>query len=316
MSLFFSGAVTSSPIKKRLRSSAAYQSLDVSLLSPDSSYVCDLTAQGSSHRCCCRRSPRLLTNGYYAVTHDSFLRDDHGNVSLMPCTASVSYKENVHRVFRRRRRPRSSLVRLLSGVSETCQSWLDHKVFRGMFGTSQELDQDQDQDRDQDREPLEDWARTEGFTTLEEPSLSGLVSPQPDDSCNFFTYDPTEAAPPTDKMAQPSKKILLEICSEVCQSKEHFTQSIGGLSEVPPPSAFYTNDCLQVAPERTAIKTLAVFMLAVFVLWSCFPWSVGVMAFSVLVACTTLAVCALVSRSGQMGRWRQAKTEDITSRNE
>ncbi|XP_061835861.1 transmembrane protein 71 [Nerophis lumbriciformis] len=312
MSLFFSGAVTSSPIKKRLRSSAAYQSLDVSLLSPDSSYVCDLTAQGSSHRCCCRRSPRLLTNGYYAVTDDSFLRDDHGNVSLTPCTASVSYKENIHRVFRRRRRPRSSLVRLLSGVSETCQSWLDHKVFRGVFGTGQQLHQD----RDQGREPLEDWARTEGFTTLEEPSLSGLVSPEPDDSCSFFTYDPTEALPPADKVAQPSKQILLEICSEICQSKEHFTQSIGGLSEVPPPSAFYTNDCLQVAPERTAMKTLVVFMLAVFVLCSCFPWSAGVMACTALVACAMLAACTFVSRSGQMGRWRQAKTEDITSRNE
>lgn len=71
-------------------------SLDVSLLSPDSSYICYTSAHGSEP-CCCRRSPRLLTNGYYDVTEDSFSWDDEGNVSLTPCKTSVSYKENLHR---------------------------------------------------------------------------------------------------------------------------------------------------------------------------------------------------------------------------
>lgn len=71
---------------------------DLSLLSPDSSYVCYSSADGGGgDPCCCRRSPRLLTNGYYTVTEDSFWRDDDGNVSLTPCETSVSYKENLVR---------------------------------------------------------------------------------------------------------------------------------------------------------------------------------------------------------------------------
>lgn len=68
-------------------------SLDVSLLSPDSSYLCSSSVDGGQPSSC-RRSPRLLTNGYYSVTEDSFTWDHHGNVSLTPCKTSVSYKEN------------------------------------------------------------------------------------------------------------------------------------------------------------------------------------------------------------------------------
>ncbi|XP_053294142.1 transmembrane protein 71 [Pleuronectes platessa] len=96
MALFFSGAVTSSPIKRRLRANHSCQSLDVSLLSPDSSYVCYSSVDGGDPSCC-RRSPRLLTNGYYSVTEDSFSWDEDGNVSLTPCKTNVSYKENLVR---------------------------------------------------------------------------------------------------------------------------------------------------------------------------------------------------------------------------
>lgn len=71
-------------------------SLDVSLLSPDSSYICPSSAD-ASQLCSCRRSPRLLTNGYYSVTEDSFTWDHDGNVSLTPCETSVSYKETLVR---------------------------------------------------------------------------------------------------------------------------------------------------------------------------------------------------------------------------
>lgn len=71
-------------------------SLDQSVLSPDSSYVCYSSVDGGDP-CSCRRSPRLLTNGYYSVTEDSFSWDDDGNVSLTPCKTSVSYKENLVR---------------------------------------------------------------------------------------------------------------------------------------------------------------------------------------------------------------------------
>ncbi|ELK38134.1 Leucine-rich repeat-containing protein 6 [Myotis davidii] len=42
----------------------------------------------------CRRSPRLLTNGYYIWTEDSFLCDRDGNITLSPSQTSVMYREN------------------------------------------------------------------------------------------------------------------------------------------------------------------------------------------------------------------------------
>ncbi|XP_041422584.1 transmembrane protein 71 isoform X2 [Xenopus laevis] len=52
----------------------------------------------------CRHSPRLLTNGYYVLDEDSFAYDDEGNISLEPTKSIVSYKENIARIFRRKRR--------------------------------------------------------------------------------------------------------------------------------------------------------------------------------------------------------------------
>ncbi|XP_022057862.1 transmembrane protein 71 [Acanthochromis polyacanthus] len=318
MSLFFSGAVTSSPIKRRLRSNHSCHRMDVSLLSPDSSYVCYSSVDGGDP-CSCRRSPRLLTNGYYDVTEDSFCWDDDGNVSLTPCKASVSYKENLVRVFRRRRRPRSSLVRLLSDVTESCQSWLDEKVFRGVFRTNQNQNQDQNQrldlDLSQDQDLDLDWTRS----SLEGPAWGGLNSTELDDG-RSFTYDPTEVPPPPDKEAPPPKMLIQEeICSEICQSKERFTQSLGGLSEVPPPSPFYTNSCCcQASPEHTGL-TMKALLLLVFIIFifaalysGCLWWSFTLTS-TVFMMITT---CMLVTKSGPLGEWRRAKTEDITSRNE
>ncbi|XP_042322119.1 transmembrane protein 71 isoform X2 [Sceloporus undulatus] len=71
----------------------------------------------------CHRSPRLLTNGYYILTEDSFLSDEDGNITTSPSQTSVSYKERLVRIFRRRRRIRRSLVTLfnISGSN----SWLN-----------------------------------------------------------------------------------------------------------------------------------------------------------------------------------------------
>lgn len=324
MSLFFSGAVTSSPIKRRLRGNQSCQSLDLSLLSPDSSYVCYSAVDGGDP-CCCRRSPRLLTNGYYSVTEDSFSWDDDGNVSLTPCKTSVSYKENLVRVFRRRRRPRSSLASLLSDVTESCQSWLDEKVFRGVFRTGQNQNQNQDkftdQDQDQDMFMDQDWARgrQEGPAPLDESTWSRLNSTELDDS-HSFTYDHTEIPPPPDKVAPPPKLLIQEeICSEICQSKERFTQSLGGLSEVPPPSPFYANSCCcQASPEHTGVtmKALLLFIFTIFILTAlysgCFLWSATVASTTFMIITTFMCL----TKSGPMGEWRRAKTEDITSRNE
>uniref|UniRef100_A0A3Q3WCB7 Uncharacterized protein n=1 Tax=Mola mola TaxID=94237 RepID=A0A3Q3WCB7_MOLML len=186
------------------------QSRDLSLLSPDSSYVCYPSADGGDP-CCCRRSPRLLTNGYYSVTDDSFSWDDDGNVSLTPCKTSVSYKENLVRIFRRRRRPRGSLAHLLSDVTESCQSWLDDKVFRGVFRLrSSELD--------------------DGFTYDHIEIL-----PPPD-----------KVTLPPKLVIQ--EEICSEIYQS---KEEGFTQLEGGLFEVPPPSPVYASSCCcQTSPER------------------------------------------------------------------
>ncbi|KAG7232916.1 hypothetical protein INR49_007944 [Caranx melampygus] len=195
----------------------------------------------------------------------SFSLDEDGNVSLTPCKTNVSYKENLVRVFRRRRRPRSSLARLFSDVTETCQSWLDEKVFGGVFRTGQhhnwDLNQNQDQNQDQDLDLDLDreyergqvWGRRRPPL---ESSWSGLCSSEVEDG-RSFTYDPTEVPPPPDKECPPPKMLIQEeICSEICQSKEQFTQSLGGLSEVPPPSPFYTNTCCcQASPEHTVVHS-------------------------------------------------------------
>ncbi|NXX77743.1 TMM71 protein, partial [Urocolius indicus] len=74
----------------------------------------------------CRHSPRLLSNGYYLLTEDSFLSDEEGNVTLTPSQTSVTYKENLVRVFKRRKKIRRSLASLFSlGASS---SWLSSTV--------------------------------------------------------------------------------------------------------------------------------------------------------------------------------------------
>ncbi|XP_059757491.1 transmembrane protein 71 isoform X2 [Balaenoptera ricei] len=70
------------------------------------SFACDFLDGDSSFECCtidpltgshfaCRRSLRLLTNGYYIWTEDSFLCDKDGNITLSPSQTSVLYKENL-----------------------------------------------------------------------------------------------------------------------------------------------------------------------------------------------------------------------------
>ncbi|XP_072007267.1 transmembrane protein 71 isoform X2 [Engystomops pustulosus] len=51
-----------------------------------------------------RHSLRLLSNGYYICDEESFCWDELGNVSFSPTQCTVSYKENMVRIFRKRRK--------------------------------------------------------------------------------------------------------------------------------------------------------------------------------------------------------------------
>ncbi|XP_012880621.1 PREDICTED: transmembrane protein 71 isoform X8 [Dipodomys ordii] len=101
-------------------------------------FACDFLDGDSSFECCsidpltgchhaCRRSPRLLTNGYYIWTEDSFLCDSDGNITLNPSQTSVMYKENLVRVFRKKKRIRHTLSSFFN--PRASKSWLDGSIF-------------------------------------------------------------------------------------------------------------------------------------------------------------------------------------------
>uniref|UniRef100_A0A8C4U6M2 Uncharacterized protein n=1 Tax=Falco tinnunculus TaxID=100819 RepID=A0A8C4U6M2_FALTI len=70
--------------------------------------------------------PRLLSNGYYILMEDSFLSDEEGNITLTPSQTSVTYKENLVRVFRRRKKICHSLASLFN--LSASRSWLSSTV--------------------------------------------------------------------------------------------------------------------------------------------------------------------------------------------
>ncbi|XP_035656514.1 transmembrane protein 71 isoform X2 [Oncorhynchus keta] len=278
-----------SPIKRKREKTLANescQSLGLSLLSsPDSSYECYSVNPVTGSPSSCRRSPRLLNNGYYVLTEDSYTWDDEGNVSLTPSKIKLSYKENLVRIFRRRRKARRSLASLFSDMTETCQSWLDEKVFGGVR-----------------HPPLAESSWMEHSTT------------DLDTSCSF-TYDDSETMPT--KLAH-EPMVQEEIITETCVHQEHFGQSLGGLLDVPPPSAFLSNSCCPPKPQPADFPMAkALFIILMVFIFSaifsrCLLWGLT-MAFSTFIS---IMIYLFVSQSGPMGKWRKAKTEDITSKNE
>ncbi|OXB74629.1 UNVERIFIED_CONTAM: hypothetical protein H355_010155, partial [Colinus virginianus] len=101
------------------------------------SYACTFLDNVTAYRCCstsplkgsiftCRHSPRLLSNGYYILTEDSFLSDEDGNITLTPSQTNITYKENLVRIFRRRKKIRRSLANLFSLSASS--PWLSSTV--------------------------------------------------------------------------------------------------------------------------------------------------------------------------------------------
>ncbi|KAM9386812.1 LOW QUALITY PROTEIN: transmembrane protein 71 [Phaethornis superciliosus] len=125
LSSFLSMDVTAWPLGTQ-RVSFILFSYARAFLDDDPVYECPSTCPLTGSLSMCRRSPRLLSNGYYILTEDSFLSDEQGNVTLTPPQTNVTYKENLVRVFRRRKKIRRSLSSLFNlGASS---AWLSSTV--------------------------------------------------------------------------------------------------------------------------------------------------------------------------------------------
>ncbi|NXW32631.1 TMM71 protein, partial [Phaetusa simplex] len=107
-----------------------FPSYACAFLDDDPAYECCSTNPLPSSLSTCRRSPRLLSNGYYILTEDSFLSDEEGNITLTPSQTSVTYKENLVRIFRRRKKIRRSLDSLFN--LDACSSWVNSTVLSNM----------------------------------------------------------------------------------------------------------------------------------------------------------------------------------------
>lgn len=156
------------------------------------SFTCDFLDGESSFECCsidpltgshyiCRRSPRLLTNGYYIWTEDSFLCDPDGHITLNPSHTSVMYKENLVRIFRKKRRTHRSLSSLLD--PRASKSWLHGSIFGDVDSLPSEdlwLEEIRSLGSDLDCSSLSDgWESQKPITDTSESSSTGHLLLQP-----------------------------------------------------------------------------------------------------------------------------------------
>ncbi|XP_040586432.1 transmembrane protein 71 isoform X2 [Mesocricetus auratus] len=135
--MYRASQLTSTPVANSSRSHRGHSGeLSPTCIFP--SFGCDFLDGEVSFECCsidpltgshyvCRRSPRLLTNGYYIWTEDSFLCDPDGHITLNPSHTSVMYKENLVRIFRKKKRTPRSLSSLLD--LRASKSWLHGSIF-------------------------------------------------------------------------------------------------------------------------------------------------------------------------------------------
>ncbi|XP_024903356.1 transmembrane protein 71 [Pteropus alecto] len=119
-----------------LSSTCVFPSFTCDFLHGDSPFDCCSTDALTGSHFPCRRSPRLLTNGYYVWTEDSFVCDKDGNITLSPSQTSVIYKENLVKIFRKKKRLRRSFSSLFQlGASK---SWLHGSILGDVDSSSSE----------------------------------------------------------------------------------------------------------------------------------------------------------------------------------
>ncbi|XP_064500734.1 transmembrane protein 71 isoform X1 [Pseudopipra pipra] len=121
----FPGSTAFNGEHRRSLSQHIFPSCACAFLDNDPAYECS-TSPLTGSLSPSRRSPRLLSNGYYVLTEDSFLSDEEGNITLTPSHTRVTYKENLIRVFRRRKKIRRSLDSLFNLSASS--SWLSSTI--------------------------------------------------------------------------------------------------------------------------------------------------------------------------------------------
>ncbi|XP_074121461.1 transmembrane protein 71 isoform X2 [Sminthopsis crassicaudata] len=188
------------------------------------SYACTFLDDDSPLECCstnpltgshliCRRSPRLLTNGYYILTEDSFLSDEDGNITLSPTQTSVVYKENLVRIFRKKKKIRRSLSELFN--LSASNPWLHHQ---GVFS---------DMDSSQEDVLIERASNLEDVYQLYKDDHSEFSSSSQPWLSEKQTPDSSEISSSINVVLQHSKE---KLCSVPSQSPliipEHFQEGI------------------------------------------------------------------------------------------
>ncbi|XP_028833860.1 transmembrane protein 71 isoform X2 [Denticeps clupeoides] len=314
MAFFFRGAVTSSPIKTRSsRANMSCLRLDDSFFS-DYSYECFSANPLTGSLCQCRRSPRLLANGYYVITEDSIVAYDEGSITLTPSKTNVSYKENLVRIFRRRRRARRSLASLLKVFGRSDPTPLEeptwdehgHTPFRYSHTPFEECFPSHDSS------PASfEWSHS--CSECGHMSFQHSSTPMKEMPLSF-TYDSSAVVSTPDKM-----KILEEEERRIEASPVHeFSQSVGGLLEVPPPSEFIHNSYSSPACSTSDGTLTKAFLLLIIFTSLCAAvfsrWEAGGVA--VVITFVVMVTSLFLSKPSGTVKWSRTKTEDITSRNE
>ncbi|XP_058869797.1 transmembrane protein 71 isoform X2 [Acipenser ruthenus] len=262
--------------------------INMSLLSGDCSYECYSVNPLTGSPCMCRRSPRLLSNGYYILTEDSLVFDDEGNITLTPSKTTVTYKENLVRIFRRRRRGRRSLVSLFD-MTEPSNSWLNSSMFSNLDS------------------PIAESSWIDGNSEF-------------NSNCSF--NDDNSAVPSPSHKPWLSKEHLSTFATECCYSKEQFSQSSEGLLDIPPQSPFLSQKCCSYDTSARhsdlAIIKILFIILSICLCFAAFSrWLLGGLMIALLIF-VLLFTSFILTKSAFEGYVRSQKTraEDITSKNE
>lgn len=122
-----SGSESKREYSGKLSPTCTFPSFDCDFLNSDNSFECCSIDPLTGSLSTCRRSPRLLSNGYYVWTENSFFCDKDGTVTLSPSQTRVLYKENLVRIFRKKKRSRHSFSSVFNLTSP--KSWLNGSIF-------------------------------------------------------------------------------------------------------------------------------------------------------------------------------------------